>query len=108
MVLLQINNDQCEIISAVIVCAALISYLLRYGFQGAILAHFVDHLANSFLTVDQEEAISREYEQVIIILDRVRLGLWLRNKEFLVLYVANGATDSNASIDSCHAVLHRD
>lgn len=95
IMLFQVNYYKSNIVFAVIVSAALKSYLLRDLLQTVPrITHFRNHLCDFNFTENHEEAISRKDQKIVILLDVVGGNLWLWNQELLVLEVTNSSTNS--------------
>lgn len=78
IMLFQVNYYKSNIVFAVIVSAALKSYLLRDLLQTMPrITQFRNHLCDFNFTENHEEAISRKDQKIVILLDVVGGDFWL-------------------------------
>ena len=107
VMLFKIDNHKSDVIFAIVVCTALVSYHLWNLQQSvlALLSKLVNLLAYLLLSVNQVESISRDNQKVIGGGYLVMKSLWLWNNKLFILHISNRSANRQCSVHSPYIIL---
>lgn len=113
--LLEVDEHERNVVAAVVILTGLFHYGIGHFSEGMrsltiplLSTHLADRLCQSFLLVDQHEAVRRQNEHVVVRFKRVVVHFGLGNDKLLDVTVADGAAHGKFSVDAMHAVLASD
>lgn len=105
----QVNEDERDVIPAVVVRTAVIGDPPgRFLQTETFLTSIMDLFGNLLLRVDKDQAVRAQNEHFVIVLDLPMVALRLRNQELLVRLVSNSSTDRYLPIDPRDPILAGD